>query len=289
MFLCCFFVWRKMKKIEFDPISLFVWLWLFVVNGFVCATNYFFAILIHEFGHYITAKNLGYELSRFSISPYGVEISFFNQTLHKRDEFLIAIAGPLANFLSIFFVLAFWWIYPQIYFLTGSFVFISLTLAVFNLLPAYPLDGGRVFISLFSQVSSVKKARIATIVLNIILSIVFFALFVVLLFFNFNPTYLLFAIFLFCGVLDLCKTTKYEKMNIFTKKTKNFSKASMYMIDTNVTLRQLIKRIEVSKNSVFCLVLENGKIVNLSEKFILKLSLNFDIEKNIGEILNIEK
>ena len=276
-----------MKKIEFDPISMFVWLWIFVVNGFICATNYAFAILIHEFGHYIIAKKLGYNLSRFSISPYGVEISFFNQTLQKKDEFLIALAGPLANFISIIFVLAIWWVCPQVYFFTSSFVFISLALAIFNLMPAYPLDGGRVFVNLFSEFVSNKKAKTTTIVLNICLSVIFFVIFIVLLFFSFNPTYLLFSIFLFCGVLDLCKTTKYEKMNIFTKKTKNFSKANVYLIDENVKLKELLKKIEMSKNAIFCLVLENGKIVNLSEKFIIKLSINFDIEKNIKEILKL--
>ena len=278
-----------MKKFDFDPISFFVWLWLFVVNGFVCAINYVFAILIHEFGHFIVAKRLGYEASKVSISPYGVELSFFNQTLQKRDEFLIAIAGPVANFLSVIVVFALWWIYPEIYFFTGSFVFISLSLAILNLIPAYPLDGGRVFISFFSKYISSKTARRITIVLNILLAVVFFVIFVVLAFFSFNPTYLLFSIFLFCGVFDLFRTSKYEKMNIFTKKTRNFSKANVFMIDENVKLKELLKRIELSKNVVFCLVLENGKIVNLSEKFVTKLSLNFDIEKTIKEILKNNK
>ena len=278
-----------MKKIEFDPISMFVWLWLFVVNGFICAINYIFAILIHEFGHYITAKKLGYNLSKFSISPYGVEIAFSNQTLQKRDEFFIALAGPVVNFCSVFVVLGLWWIYPQIYFFTENFVFISLALAIFNLLPAYPLDGGRVFISFFSQVMPTKKARVITVILNIFLSILFFVLFVILCFYSFNPSYLLFSIFLFCGVFDLFKATKYERMNIFTKKTKNFSKVNFYLIDENVKLKDLINKIEMSKNVVFCLILENGKIVNLSEKFITNLSINFDIEKNIKEILKSKK
>ena len=278
-----------MKKFDFDPISFFVWLWLFVVNGFVCAINYVFAILIHEFGHFIVAKRLGYEASKVSISPYGVELSFFNQSLQKRDEFFIAIAGPVANFLSVIVVLALWWIYPEIYFFTGSFVFISLTLAIFNLIPAYPLDGGRVFISFFSNYISSKTARKITIVLNIFLSIVFFVVFIVLAFFSFNPTYLLFSIFLFCGVFDLFRTSKYEKMNIFTKKTRNFSKVNIFIIDENVKLKELLKRIEMSKNVIFCLVFENGKIVNLSEKFVTKLSLNFDIEKTIKEILKNNK
>ena len=68
------------------------------------ALSYFFAILLHELGHFLTAKKLGYALSKFSLSPYGVELSYFQQDMNFADEFKIALAGPVVNLVSAFLV-----------------------------------------------------------------------------------------------------------------------------------------------------------------------------------------
>lgn len=276
---------KNLKKISFDPISAFVWLWLLVVNGFVVAINYLFAIAIHELGHFLVAKKCGYSVSRFAISPYGVELAYFNQNLDYKDEFYISVAGPLFNIISAFMILGLWWIFPTTYAVSSSFVFVSFVLAFFNMLPAYPLDGGRMFVCFASHFMKGKTAKKITLSLNIILSVIFFGFFVVFLFFNFNPTFLLFSIFLFCGVLDLWKSTKYEKVNVFTKASKPFSKPIFRLVCLEQTIGEVFEKIEPTKTCIFTLVLENGKIVNLSEKLIINLVLNFDKNTKLKNII----
>ena len=275
-----------MKKFSINPVALVVWLWLVIMNGFVVATNYIFAITIHELGHFITAKKLGYKLSKFSLSPYGVELSYFGQSINYRDELLIAFAGPAVNFVSVFFVLGLWWIMPTIYFFTESFVSISLLIALVNLLPAYPLDGGRIFVSASSHFFKERTAKKITYFANLFLGIFFFVMFVVFLFINFNPSLLLFSLFLFAGILDLRFSSRFEKINIFAKNMKNFTKPNIYCVSPDTRLCELLSRLQTSKTIIFCVIFENGKTVNLSEKMVINLSLNYPYETKLNEIFN---
>lgn len=274
-----------MKKIAIHPVSLIVWVWLLIVLGPLLALSYVVAIVIHEFGHFFVAKRLGYALSRFSISPYGVALSYYQQNLNYADEIKIAFAGPLANLISVLFVLGFWWIFPSVYAFTESFVVVSTLLALFNLLPAYPMDGGRIFIGCASHFMSQEVARKITIVVNIVLSILFFALFVAFMFINFNPTYLLFVFFLVAGVLDLKSVTKFEKINIFCKKSKDFVRPTIFCVSKDVKLKELLGKMQTSKTCVFLLELENGKTIVLSEKAVIKLLLTNNYDATLYEVL----
>lgn len=231
------------------------------------------------------AKFLGYKMSRFSVSPYGCSISYFGQNINFKDEIKIAIAGPFVNLLTAFLMVGVWWIFPSVHFFTESFVSTSLVLGLFNLLPAYPLDGGRIFVNLTSQFISRKTAKNITLAINLVLCALFFCLFCVFCFVNFNPSFFLMAMFMLGGVLDLNFSTKYEKINIFNKKIKNFVKPTFVCISPEVTIGEILKKIQSSKTYVFCLVLPNGKIVNLSEKMIVNLSLLHPYNCKLSELI----
>lgn len=274
-----------MKKFSINPIFFLLFGWFLFFNGFLVAVNYLLAIAIHEFGHYFVAKRCGYALSKFSISPYGFELGYYGQSINFQDETKIALAGPLANFVSSIFVCGIWWIFPSVYAVSSSFVFLSVLLALFNLLPAYPMDGARVFISYFSRFTKREKMQRVTKIFNLFLSIFFLVLFVIFAFYNFNPSLFLVSIFMFVGLLDLRLETKFEKINIFTKHTKNFSKPIFLYVTNGNSLGDLLKKIETTKTIVFCLELQNGRIIFLSEKMVQKMSINYGIEKKLNEII----
>lgn len=275
-----------MKKFSIEPTSLLIWAWLLFFLGPLSAISYILAIVLHELGHFLMARHLGYKLNKFSISSYGVSLSYFNQNFDYRDEIKIAFAGPFANILTAFLMIAVWWTFPYAYFFTESFVSLSMVLALFNLLPAYPLDGGRIFIGLSSHFFDVKIAKKITIFVNLFLSLFFLILFIICMFINFNPTYMLFAFFLIAGVMDLSFVSKYEKVNIFCKKDKNFVKPNILCVYEDVTIKQLLSKMQTSKTFLFCLILNNGKTINLNEKSIIKLSINYPYECKLGEIFN---
>ena len=138
-----------MKKLPINFSFIFVFFWFFLTNKICDFLVFLIVLIIHEFGHYITAKKRGYKLTKFNISMFGAELNY-EKLYSINDELIIALSGPIFNIFSTFLVFSLWWIFPGIYVYTKTFCFFSLCLGLFNLLPAYPLDGGRVLISALS-------------------------------------------------------------------------------------------------------------------------------------------
>lgn len=104
--------------------------------------------LLHECGHSLYAASVGYRLDRICLMPYGAVVSGEPQTLRKREEILLCLAGPFTNALTVLFFVSLWWFFPDAYAYTDTAVYASAFVGVSNLLPAYPLDGGRVLFCL---------------------------------------------------------------------------------------------------------------------------------------------
>mmetsp|Transcript_6892 Transcript_6892/g.11478 ORF Transcript_6892/g.11478 Transcript_6892/m.11478 type:complete len:376 (+) Transcript_6892:145-1272(+) len=121
----------------------------------------FFSVLLHEIGHATAALYLGGDVESILLWPLGglASISFYQETDPKTDA-LIAIAGPLTHFPQV----AFWiivmyctnngsislsctltWGFNFWLCLCAGAILIQVLLFCFNLIPAYPLDGGRIF------------------------------------------------------------------------------------------------------------------------------------------------
>ena len=100
--------------------------------------------LEHELAHAFAAARLGYRLNSIYLMPYGAVIDGDLTDLTLKDEILVAIAGPICNLLTALSFASLWWFYPTSYAYTDQACFLSLSVALVNFLPAYPLDGGRV-------------------------------------------------------------------------------------------------------------------------------------------------
>lgn len=85
--------------------------------------------------------------------------------------------------------------------------------------------------------------------------------------------------------MDLNFETKYEKMSVFNKKHKVFTKPTFATVDEDVTLGKLLAKMQSSKTYIFCFFTEKGKTIFLNEKIILKLTENYSINTKIKEII----
>ena len=105
----------------------------------------------HECAHAFAAAKLGYSLNKIVLMPFGAIIDGDLKNLALKDEIFVAICGPLCNLLTALFFGALWWFAPTMYAFTDTAFYSSLSIAFVNLLPAYPLDGGRILKCLLAR------------------------------------------------------------------------------------------------------------------------------------------
>lgn len=119
------------------------------ILGVVTTLGLFLSVLVHELSHAFMARAEGIEIEEIVLHPFGGLARLRNEPESPRAEFRIAIAGPAASFFIgvITFVLLLPTMRAGYTIIAGVLLLLSagnILLAVFNLFPGYPLDGGRV-------------------------------------------------------------------------------------------------------------------------------------------------
>ncbi|MBA3767314.1 MAG: site-2 protease family protein, partial [Acidobacteria bacterium] len=109
----------------------------------------FLSVFGHELSHALMARAEGVEIEEIVLHPFGGLTRFANEPDNPRADFRIAIAGPAASFLFSVLALGAMIVAAKSSLMRTALVFFiigadNLLLAVFNLFPGYPLDGGRV-------------------------------------------------------------------------------------------------------------------------------------------------
>jgi Zn-dependent protease/predicted transcriptional regulator len=123
----------------------------YVALAVVGAILFFGSIVLHEYGHAIQATREGMEIDGITLWLFGGVARFKGNFPSAGAEFRIAVAGPLVSLaLGVIFVLLAWLAgLPETVDAVAAWLgYLNLTLLVFNLIPALPLDGGRVLRSI---------------------------------------------------------------------------------------------------------------------------------------------
>jgi len=127
------------------------------IGGIMFAIGVAFSIVAHELGHSLTARAFGHPTMNITLSALGGCAALTSLPKKWWQEFLVAVAGPFVSLvlgIGSFFILDF----ITIGFLE-RFAFLNISLAIFNLLPGFPMDGGRVLRSILSwQLKNRSKA-----------------------------------------------------------------------------------------------------------------------------------
>jgi Zn-dependent protease len=127
--------------------------------GLSAALLLFGSVLVHEISHSLMARHYGIEVSGITLFLFGGVAQIKGEPACPRQEFLIAVVGPLVSLLiGAGCLVASWSIalfepWRPVAALTNYVGFINLALATFNMIPGFPLDGGRILRSLLWHVT----------------------------------------------------------------------------------------------------------------------------------------
>lgn len=146
-------------------IFIFLILFYFTKQIEIYAMIMIFAI-IHELGHLLAGILMGMKPEKIEIMPFGVTISFkinvkeYNRKIKKGNVFeikkiIVALAGPITNFIIILITSNL-----KIDLITSMLIiYTNFLIMIFNLLPIYPLDGGRILKGILHIVLGKRKSE----------------------------------------------------------------------------------------------------------------------------------
>jgi Zn-dependent protease/CBS domain-containing protein len=124
------------------------------IMGIVGAIGFFLSIIVHEFCHSLVARKYGMHMRGITLFIFGGIAEMSEEPPSPTAEFMMAVAGPLSSILiaAIFYAIysagAFAGMPRPVSGVVEYLAFINGLLAVFNVIPAFPLDGGRILRSI---------------------------------------------------------------------------------------------------------------------------------------------
>lgn len=250
-------------------------------------------IMIHELSHGLMAMFLGIKIKEIQILPFGGVVKLDNTlSFTYGEEIIISAAGPISNVV----------LSATVFFLQGYFgwesngfnfiIFSSLAIGIFNLLPALPLDGGRILRSVLSYMLGYKKAtNVVTIISKIIaillvaLNIYFFCLG------SYNFTLILIGSFIYYQSRRENEIAIYSTMKDIAAKKENLNKSgsmlSQHMtVLPETTLGEIFKQFTSRKFHIIYVLDEEYALKGIiTEDEILSAILLYGMHSKVKNIL----
>ncbi len=154
--------------------------WQYSVSGVpamitvgLAAVCLFATVFLHELAHVLVAKDFGYNTRSITLYPFGgVARVEMPMDVPPRDELYIALAGPMVNAVLALIFLPLAWFYGNPY---GLLALLNFLMFAFNMLPSYPMDGGRVMRSLLARRWGHAKATKVAITVSRVFAWIYFA------------------------------------------------------------------------------------------------------------------
>ncbi len=264
-----------MAKLTFkiNPVFILFSFVLIYFGWFYDFLIYFTVLILHEFAHYFMAKRLGYVLNTITLMPYGAGLGGKNQVILRKHEILISLAGPVFNLILVIICLCLWWVFPLTFYYTETFVISNLSLAIFNLLPVFPLDGGRIFVCVLSNKINTLKVYKLMKILGCVFSAVFAILFVASVFYKVNLTLFFISVFLFLSCFENDTNIYFERVNVnnFKKEINEPMQVKSYVVSAKTPLYKMLKFITPNQYAMFYLYDKNKLIKVLTETDVLTM------------------
>lgn len=271
----------KLNKVIIIQLLVF-----FILGFWTNISLAFFWIIIHELAHYFIVLKLGVEPEDLKVHLLGarLEISNFDD-LEFREKLFICFSGPLLNLIVAILFFIFYRIFPFNEYIYSN-IEINLVLFIFNLLPIYPLDGGKIAeILLERKFLFIKVNRILSNISYIFgVGFILLSISTMIILNRINLTSLFAGIFILYLSYNDRRKVMYIIMGDITKKRERL--INKKYIDSRITsvyceqnMINLLRLIDKNKFNIFYVLDEDMDLL-----YILKENEVIDILKNIGNI-----
>jgi Zn-dependent protease/CBS domain-containing protein len=136
--------------------------WEYWVLGAITALLLFASVIVHELAHSFVAKSRGLQVRSITLFIFGGVSNLAGEAKNPSTEFVIAVVGPLTSFVIAAVAFVIDALVPptaaELDAVLSYLVYINVALGLFNLIPGFPLDGGRVFRALaWSLTGSLRR------------------------------------------------------------------------------------------------------------------------------------
>ncbi len=153
---------------QVHPLFWVVMLLAIMTGQIVQVIVFFSVVLMHELGHYFAANYFKWRIRGIELLPFGgvAHVEELGNTSPK-SEILVALAGPFVNLILYFLAreLGAYGLLPQEW--AAFFMYCNVLVGGFNLLPIWPLDGGKILHTLYSLVLPYRKSVLLSILISL--------------------------------------------------------------------------------------------------------------------------
>lgn len=266
-------------KIKIHPLFLLMMLACAIFGGLpnilLCLTT----ALLHECGHIFYAARLGFSCSEVKIMPYGAAAVCNVEGIRAKEELGLALAGPCVNGAICLLLAGTWWFFPESYAYTDLVMNANLGMLAINLLPAYPLDGGRALKCLLTKRFS---QRASLIFLKCVAALCAIALCVGFIFSGFNFSLATLALFLIFSIFE--KPVNATLINFSSGEAVKRGVEVKYMLcNGELTFLQAFKMLEEKKYLVLQLLDENGVADEITQDELYSLAVCHGVYDKVFE------
>jgi Zn-dependent protease/CBS domain-containing protein len=261
--------------------------WMVLLLGVFCF------VTLHEICHSLVAMSYGIEVREITLLPIGGVASMSSMPEKPSQEFFISIAGPLFNLLvvAVFYIPMKNTLGPEVLFyrpfstatwpLTFAYMYwINLILAVFNLIPAFPMDGGRVLRSLLAQKLGYQKATRIAVNLGHIFALIFAYFGIV----GFNIILVVIAVFIYIAAsneglqVDLKETLKRFRV-------RDILSADFFTLNPDTPLAKVLELIFHSHQEDFTVVNGENTVGFVTRHDIMSGIHSLGTQATVGEVM----
>lgn len=258
------FLQSDTNGVSVSPFTLIAVIALILLGYGVTVLSYTAVLIPHEFAHAFVGEKLGYKVRHLRIMPYGIALSGDYEYIKPVDEIKIAVVGPAVNFLFFLLCTSLWWLFPVTYSATKGIAEASLFTAFLNMLPIFPMDGGRVLRGILRSRLRLRNVKIIMNVVGISVGIAAMAIAFVILLTGASYTFATLGIFILTSLFSYNETDTYGRlygMENMRLRLHGGLRVCEIMVDGDCTLTELFSMLRPDRYTKFIVCDRSGKPV----------------------------